>query len=191
MSCLRSPGQKLVCRFRRSRPRRPVGGAGSGSGAEVWGAPQVRVPTHSGGRWASGGRSPKSLKGGGGSGKWKHGQVGVTKRGICTLPFQKRGQPAACGPRRIFASGEYQECESLRCCVIPSQDSRQQFPINGGCVVDLRFDGLIPASWDRLKEDPTGRRERPRSGTFLVKAPKPAGRRLIPLDRFSSRVIET
>lgn len=43
----------------------------------------------------------------GGSGKWKPGQVGVTKQGICTLLFQKRGQPSACGAMCVFAFEEY------------------------------------------------------------------------------------
>lgn len=42
-----------------------------------------------------------------GIGKWKHGQVGVTKHRICTLLFQRRGQPAARGPMRLFAFAEY------------------------------------------------------------------------------------
>lgn len=105
----------------------------------VWGAPQVKVPTHNRGEWMT---VTTVFKGGGdkvGSGEWKHGQVGVTKLGICTLPFQKRGQPAACGPTREFASGEYQECES--CCVIPKDGARQQPPsmeaarLHGGAEV--------------------------------------------------------
>lgn len=43
----------------------------------------------------------------GGSGKWKLGQVGVTKHGICTLLIQKRGQPSACGAICMFAFEEY------------------------------------------------------------------------------------
>lgn len=39
------------------------------------------------------------------------------------------------------------------------------------CIVDLRVDGLIPAFWDRLKEDLTGRREHPRSGTVPKNLP--------------------
>lgn len=46
-------------------------------------------------------------KGRDGSGKWKLGQVGVTKHGICTLLSEKRGQPSACGVTCMFAFEEY------------------------------------------------------------------------------------
>ncbi|TNN60628.1 hypothetical protein EYF80_029101 [Liparis tanakae] len=60
-------------------------------------------------------------------------EVGVTKHGICTLPFQKRGQPSACGVMSAFAFEEYQECEIQAWCVIPWEiPVRQQCSINGG-----------------------------------------------------------
>lgn len=43
----------------------------------------------------------------GGTGKWKPGQDGVTKHGISTLLFQKKGQPSACGAMCMFAFEEY------------------------------------------------------------------------------------
>lgn len=71
-----------------------------------------------------------------GIGKWKHGQVGVTKHGICTRLFQKRGQPAACGPMRVFAFGENGECEIRRCCVIPCKSANNSISVDG-CVSAL------------------------------------------------------
>lgn len=68
-----------------------------------------------------------------GSGKWKQGQVGVTKHAICTLLFQKRGQPSACGAMCMFAFEEYPECEIQDGRVIPCKiPVCQQSTINRG-----------------------------------------------------------
>lgn len=100
-------------------------GEGRRCGGDVWGKPQVKVPTPDNGWMDERKVVIEILKKGQGTERevvvrsGSRGRSGSLSMGSARFFFKRGVSPSACGAMCVFAFEEYQECEIQAWCVIP------------------------------------------------------------------------
>lgn len=138
---------------------RILGHFGGGCVADVWKSPGT--VSHAtcwvngwveGGHWNKAGREQRVVAVGSGS----RGRVGVTKHGICTLQFQRKGQAhcmwgyACICIRRILRMWDPAlVCNPMRD-LSPANNPVSMVGVRV-CIADVMFDWLITAPWEKCR----------------------------------------